>query len=418
MYKIKKNVNRLLLILPPLFIVLLVFSGRFSIPYINELLPNTIYIGVLFNLILIMFIFFYKIKVIRRKSLVFITLNLIFLIYITFRSFNKANAADNLILFELYLYVFPLIIFIFIFIKKKENNNMIILSMFLLTLLFGFIGLLSGGLGEQRISVLGGGSNVYGRYMVFGFTISFYYLIIFNNKLIKILMLVFLSMFLLLSVETGSRQAFIGIFIAILLIATFYTLHTVRNKKISIKILFLGASLLFILYYLIVRYVVDSLLWNRFMLLFESDKGGSVNARLMMIEKAKQMFYEAPLLGKGMGGFKEVTNSNLTYPHNIIYEILSEYGLIGILLFLFIIIYILFKSIKTIVISDTKNSSFQIMYLLLSLFILSFYFSLISGNIYDSRWIWFYGTLMINFSIIKGDKNNEKRKNVRFIKTI
>src|SRR5699024_9775951 len=130
-------------------------------------------------------------------------------------------------------------------------------------------------------------------------------------------------------------------------------------------------------YFLIIKYAVDTILWDRFMLLFESNKGDSVNARLMMIEKSKEMFSEAPLLGKGMGGFKEATNSVHNYPHNIIYEMLAEYGLIGFLIFSIIIIYIIFKSMKHIIIEAIDNSKFKMINLLVTLFIISFYFSLI-----------------------------------------
>src|SRR5690625_5471582 len=86
-------------------------------------------------------------------------------------------------------------------------------------------------------------------------------------------------------------------------------------------------------------------------------------------------------------------------PHNIVYEILAEFGILGILLFFAIILYILVCAFKSYRLGKIKTKSNNLILLYFNLFITSFYFTLVSGDLYDSRWLWFYGTLIVNYLI-------------------
>lgn len=226
----------------------------------------------------------------------------------------------------------------------------------------------------------------------------------------KMILFLLSVLFFILSIETGSRQAFIGVMLSIFIMMTFYFLNSWKQKKLKLKKYIITFTLLIGMIYLLRKYITDTILWNRLLLLFENNKGDSVNARLTMIEKAKQMFLEAPVFGKGMNGFQENSNSIHAYPHNIIYELLAEYGLIGLLIFTLIILYIIIKSIHLLRKTEINHKKLTMINLLLTLFFISFYFSLISGYLYDSRWIWFYGALIVNYSILKGDTKDENSK--------
>lgn len=66
--------------------------------------------------------------------------------------------------------------------------------------------------------------------------------------------------------------------------------------------------------------------------------GGSFGTRLNYIEDSKILFYQNPFLGVGFGGWHAQNfYSDHKYPHNIIYELISEVGIIGLTLFLFLI---------------------------------------------------------------------------------
>lgn len=405
--KNKENIN-LLTIIPALLIVLLVFSGRFKIPFISTISSSPIYVGMIFIIIMVGIIFVYKETSIYKDSIGFIFLNFIFLIYLTTRSFNNSGLQYNLKLFEITLYVFPLVVFIFLFIKSKKDIKNVIFCIYLISLLFGLIGLANLNSDVSRLSIFGGGSNVYGRYMVFGFTLSFYYLISLPQKYIKFLIVFFMMMFLILIIQTGSRQAFFGVCLAVAFFTISFGLVAIKNKKFKIKNV-IYISLFFILAYnLFVKYAADTLFWNRINLLFAENKGDSVNARFLMIDKAKQMFVEAPFLGKGTGGFQKEMSAVHSYPHNLIYELLSEYGVVGFGLFSLIILYVIIKGFNTITFHMKHKLNIIAVIALLNMFVLSIYFSLISGDIYDSRWIWFYGTLIVAYSIIRREvKVNE-----------
>lgn len=67
----------------------------------------------------------------------------------------------------------------------------------------------------------------------------------------------------------------------------------------------------------------------------------NIEARLLSFANAYSLFKQNMLIGKGIGGYSEYLRD---YPHNLILEILSEGGIMGIILFLAIIIS-LFKKI-------------------------------------------------------------------------
>lgn len=75
---------------------------------------------------------------------------------------------------------------------------------------------------------------------------------------------------------------------------------------------------------------------SRVELLFSEDKGGSVNTRVEHLYHAIEMISDKPIFGFGIGSFG-MHNYGVdarAYPHNIILELWSEAGLIGLTLFL------------------------------------------------------------------------------------
>lgn len=75
---------------------------------------------------------------------------------------------------------------------------------------------------------------------------------------------------------------------------------------------------------------------SRFYLLFENDKGNSINVRQSMGLDAWHYIGEAPIFGHGLGSYGTVVNGidGRAYPHNAILEIWFEAGIFGVLSFL------------------------------------------------------------------------------------
>ena len=67
-------------------------------------------------------------------------------------------------------------------------------------------------------------------------------------------------------------------------------------------------------------------------LLVAEDKGASVELRESSYKEALDMFAKQPLFGAGTGNFA-VRDPYLLYPHNVVLEVMSEDGILGVLVF-------------------------------------------------------------------------------------
>ena len=83
-------------------------------------------------------------------------------------------------------------------------------------------------------------------------------------------------------------------------------------------------------------------------ILFESDKGASVNLRMQMIADAIYYIDRAPILGHGLGsyGFVVYGTDFRAYPHNGFLEIWFEAGIVGLILFIAFIMMGLFAAMN------------------------------------------------------------------------
>lgn len=380
--------------IPVIAIVLLVFSGRFNIPFLKNG-DYPIYIGILFLFVITLYSLKKKIN---NKNICFILFNILFIFYIFIRTWNSYNMSQAAKAFELTIYVFPLVLFILIIIDNKRMIDLVLFYTFSLTLFFAVLGLFSGDLGEGRLSVLGGGSNVYGRYMLFGFILSVYYLQKSNRLVLKIIIILLLFLFSILTIYSGSRQAVLGLVLALIIISALWIIKTInykitlnRIKKISLLIL-LG----FLMTILAKKFLVNTLIFNRLMLLTSDNKGSSVEIRLVLYDKSWKMFFENPLWGNGTRSFAENMPQGLTYPHNVYLELLAEYGIIGFLLFIVIVGISLLSLIRNYFSVSIENTSeLNQVVTLITFIIISGYFSSISGDLYDSRWIFYFSAISI-----------------------
>lgn len=161
------------------------------------------------------------------------------------------------------------------------------------------------------------------------------------SKYIRIAAGIALGILLVGVISTYSRSAWLAV-IAIILT----TVYGLKNYKIFGTFLFLGVVTI-----LIVPALRESMFnfVSRFMNIFTGGMNASSQIRILLAFGAMQMAADTYLLGVGFMGFPshiydyysvyEIVYTN--QPHNITYRVLSELGIIGLVVFIYIMYWII-----------------------------------------------------------------------------
>lgn len=202
-------------------------------------------------------------------------------------------------------------------------------------------------------------------------TMSFYKAYINNKKGFYILMLAFLFFAIL----TSSRKATLAALLApviMLVLATY-------KKKYFLKIILVICAVLFLGYLIMNNEKLYTVIGRRFdsMKNYYSDNtiksDGSMWYRDYFIEVAKELFYKSPIVGVGMGNFAKILDveyaSKYAYVHNNYWQILSEFGIIGFVIYYSFYAFILVKLIKNMSFRKSRISTMflTLMFLLIIL---------------------------------------------------
>jgi len=254
-----------------------------------------------------------------------------------------------------------------------------------------FILLAVGGF-QGRMAFLGG-PNVFVRFCAF--SMIWTYLTI-RNLLISLMALLPPAIGILLS---GSRQGglFLVLLSSIVLIRIFVRLWSAKAVKTvmvasTVVVAGLGAFLTsdrlqdYPFGSSIQARAVQGVMTRTFWFDFETSR--STQARVKNLAVAQELFSEAPVLGVGPGGFQAVRGANQPYPHNLFAELLSEYGLIGIGLTTLILIGATFRM------SKSRRWRHRTSALAASFGLAALFFSLFSGQIYDSRLVYAFAIMI------------------------
>lgn len=130
----------------------------------------------------------------------------------------------------------------------------------------------------------------------------------------------------------------------------------------------------------------------------------SVATRIDLYKEAIAVFFENPLLGVGIGGGHR--HLFFDYPHNIIFEIAAELGLIGLCLFLYMIV-IVIKRFISLMRNYSKDPFVEIS-------MASFLFALVAAQFsYDIQrngLIWVFGGVILAMSWMKQNSNTIMNK--------
>src|SRR5699024_173557 len=124
----------------------------------------------------------------------------------------------------------------------------------------------------------------------------------------------------------------------------------------------------------------------RFEVLLNSSGGGaSASARTDRFNAAIELWKGNFLIGNGFGSFGEYYGSNIVhdYPHNLFLELLSELGLVGLLVFGALLLVALIRFIKLGKMKDIRNNNLYVTVAIA--FLVIFINSMVSGDINGNR---------------------------------
>jgi len=230
-------------------------------------------------------------------------------------------------------------------------------------------------------------------------TISFLTLIVFllllTTKETKSIFFYFLIFITGLSITylSGARAVIIGIVI----FSTFGFLWQLYKRRISLNHLY-SIILIIISFIILVNLTPKQFeTEQRFQNMLKIDDGefggdGAILSRIQTYILSLQMIKEKPIIGWGLGSFNGFNNLRWTtmqkYSHNIVLELLSETGAIGLLLFLFMC----FKILKNIFSAEflifEQSSSIRIF--LFITFFFSLFLAMFSKDISSQSLLWLF----------------------------
>ena len=294
-----------------------------------------------------------------------------------------------------WIIVIPISIVIIEKYARKDVVNtfyiLIVVSCFLA--LLSIVGLSVTERTDGRMATLGGGPIVFARWMGFGI-ISLLFLPLEIKKIYKYFLVI---IFFVLALSSGSRGPILALFITGLV----YVFLNFNRVILKISLVIITLLSLFIFSDLDEKI---SKLGNSKRVFMNVAKNGfskqSTSTRSNLAIGSLLILQNYPL-GVGAGNFQIVSNRlrpthmmPLEYPHNIILEVSSEYGLQTVIVLILLLIYIFHMSYnKMILFRRHKTSLYP---LLFYLFIFLFLNSLVSGMLNDSRLLF----IVISFILI------------------
>ena len=382
----------------------------------------------IFTLIFLLFLVFnFNQRIFFDKKIIILTL---FSIYIAFNAmFQITDDLKYSSFFHLRYLLFSLAIFLFFEKYSKENLNEKIVHIFLFALsillfdslfqfIFGF-NILGNEIIAQRISSFFGDELILGSYLVRVLPILIWYIYYFkinlNEK--KLLYIFFFAAYFSVIYLSGERTS-----IALFLIFFFLTIIFIKElKKIFIRsfIIFLVFIVSIIFFDYGKSNVTHRVFKKTYQQVFQDEQKNTENKVIVDTRKhskikifstdhqghlilAKKLFLDNLVFGTGPKGFRHHCrkinyNSEIgicsTHPHNILAQISSELGIIGIIFFSIFFIFLIKQFFHIAFIKTKNNHHYAFLVASLGIFINLFPF-LPSGNLFNN-WI----SLFIYFNL-------------------
>lgn len=203
---------------------------------------------------------------------------------------------------------------------------------------------------EGRVSIFGDNENIIGIRTVISILILTHVIFNYKNKIPKLLFLLLPLLYLplvVLMITTGSRLAFISLFFSLALIFLIYQKGSFLNKLFVIAF---GSIVLLFIYNVALE---SEVLGAR---LLKTAESGNLAGRDEIWLSILPLIEGNLIFGVGRTGYVKYITSVYGYlrsPHNVIIEVLSYSGIIGLFLYFSFIFQAIFNSFRYY--SITKN---------------------------------------------------------------
>lgn len=302
----------------------------------------------------------------RRKSKVVIPYNTMwYMVYIIYSSMTELWAeyipGDILAAILKMIIILLMITSISIYVDEPEDLDRIlslfIFSITIITVLeFSSVSparWFEGGMGSNFSKF---NANEIAFWVVCAEMMAFYKAYIKNQKGFYILVFVFLFFAILSSSRKSTAAAIVAPVIMLLMTGQ-------KKNKIFQVLLMIGLAAGLIYLIMTNEYLYNSIgrRFNSMSYYFSDDTiktDGSLTMRSYYIDIAKELFGESPIFGKGMGNFIEIIGREYglgrAYSHNNYWQILSELGITGFIIYYSFYVFVIVKLVKNVFIYKSR----------------------------------------------------------------
>ena len=356
------------------------FDERLSIFGIN--------VSVVLSLIFVITSIFFiasikKVVMSKAKKLLFVFYALIVIVTPILWSIFGFNEFGFLKFINFIVITIPISIIVLECLSFHEIKNLftILLALVFVLCFFAITGIFETPRPDGRISILGGGPITFARWMGYG-VIALYFLPIKKNYFLRFS---FIILFLIYCLVSGSR----GPFTILLLIFMLYFFLNFRKIFLRFSILF--SIIIAVFLFSNISKDISELGRTDRVFLNVAKKGGSnqsTQTRYELAQRSLNLIKSYPF-GIGAGNWQEIANrydsTHLMaheYPHNLIFEIMNEYGVFAGILFLLFILHVSYSAYAKMKNNIHVNSLYPFLFYLWIFLLLN---AMLSGSLDDSR---------------------------------
>ncbi len=280
---------------------------------------------------------------------------------------SLAGALNQMI--DVFMLIFVILLTFILFRPDTEQSiRFFFLAFFCAAVVYALAGLPSVFQGTlTRLSVFGGGPNVFVRVMGTGIIAACYWWF----RTAKLYWLLPVPLFIIEAVLSGSRG---GVIAAMIAGSSFLLWRFSGSHRIK-EVVLLSAVALGTYWLMSHSQTIVDFVSARFIVLTENLY---TSHRDTLFRLAWQFFLKHPVTGIGLGGFEQLIG---LYPHNLFLQIAAEGGMVGLALVSAALIQLVPRWFRPKNLEQTAAFFTGSLYLIASMF---------SGDLYDTRFVWVF----------------------------